>query len=69
MCKKVDPSESSSSLDAVTPNFHSMLTRLLICMVCTVAERASWIARVRELAKGCADAWVASERAALETSR
>ena len=35
----------------------------------SVAERASWIARVRELAKGCADAWVASERAALETSR
>ena len=32
----------------------------------SVAERASWIARVRELAKGCADAWVASERAALE---
>jgi len=32
----------------------------------SVAERASWIARVRELAKGCADAWVAIERKALE---
>ncbi len=34
----------------------------------SVAERASWIARVRELAKGCAEAWVASERAALEAA-
>ena len=34
----------------------------------SVAERASWIARVRELAKGCAEAWVASERQALEAS-
>tara|TARA_R110002095_G_scaffold165349_1_gene143571 strand:- start:2300 stop:3235 length:936 start_codon:yes stop_codon:yes gene_type:complete len=32
----------------------------------SVAERASWIGRVRELAKGCADAWVASERVLLE---
>ena len=28
----------------------------------SVAERASWIARVRELAKGCASAWVALEK-------
>ena len=28
----------------------------------SVAERASWIARVRELAKGCADAWVKHEK-------
>ena len=28
----------------------------------SVAERASWIARVRELAKGCAEAWVHSEK-------
>lgn len=34
----------------------------------SVAERASWIARVRDLAKGCAEAWVACERAALETA-
>ncbi|MCR9267604.1 MAG: glycine--tRNA ligase subunit alpha, partial [Alphaproteobacteria bacterium] len=34
----------------------------------SVAERASWIARVRELAKGCAEAWVKSERAALEVA-
>jgi len=27
-----------------------------------VAERASWIARVRELAKGCAEAWVKLEK-------
>ena len=32
----------------------------------SVAERASWIARVRELAKGCAEAWVTSERKSLE---
>ena len=31
----------------------------------SVAERASWIARVRELAKGCAEAWVKQERAAV----
>jgi len=28
----------------------------------SVAERASWIARVRELAKGCANAWVNSQK-------
>jgi len=28
----------------------------------SVAERASWIARVRELAKGCANAWVNQEK-------
>ena len=28
----------------------------------SVAERASWIARVRDLAKGCADAWVKLEK-------
>ena len=34
----------------------------------SVAERASWIARVRELAKGCAEAWVKQERAAVEAA-
>ena len=34
----------------------------------SVAERASWIARVRELAKGCAEAWVKSERALVEAA-
>ena len=34
----------------------------------SVAERASWIARVRELAKGCAEAWVECERQALEAA-
>jgi len=33
----------------------------------SVAERASWIARVRDLAKGCADAWVKLEKAQSET--
>jgi len=28
----------------------------------SVAERASWIARVRELAKGCANAWVEQQK-------
>ncbi|WP_300528413.1 glycine--tRNA ligase subunit alpha [Maricaulis sp.] len=34
----------------------------------SVAERASWIHRVRELAKGCAEAWVTQERAAMEAA-
>ncbi|WP_420331914.1 glycine--tRNA ligase subunit alpha [Oceanicaulis alexandrii] len=34
----------------------------------SVAERASWIARVRELAKGCASAWVRLEKAREEAA-
>ena len=34
----------------------------------SVAERASWIARVRELAKGCANAWVQLEQQREETA-
>jgi glycyl-tRNA synthetase alpha chain len=34
----------------------------------SVAERASWIARVRELAKGCASAWVKLEKAREEAA-
>jgi glycyl-tRNA synthetase alpha chain len=32
-----------------------------------VAERANWIARVRDLAKGCAEAYVAAEKSEKET--
>lgn len=35
----------------------------------SVAERASWIARVRELAKGCAEAWVDQEKAILTSDK
>jgi glycyl-tRNA synthetase alpha chain len=34
----------------------------------SVAERASWIARVRDLAKGCAEKWVEAERKMMEAS-